>query len=226
MAQYTVPICEICISGQAGEHGPNINKEETLLCTEHEESFLFYCHDCETPVCRICSVKKHSRHLMTDLAELMLELKSKVSNVIISKSTTSQLNISKIKEETKTYREEVKAVIKTITDEGKYWKQLFDKKEEALIKEVQDKEHKEIQNMTAYREVNEGVVENCQTWQKDIKKMETTADILLFKKLKQLKPEVDQIVLKPIPNAPSVSYRNKKPLSTEIDSLFGELTFV
>ncbi|VDI29368.1 Hypothetical predicted protein [Mytilus galloprovincialis] len=255
MAQYTAPICQICIGGQAGEHycrqceqlfcgncksshlrtkisknhtfvsGPNINKEEKLLCTEHEESFLFYCHDCETPVCRICSVKKHSRHLMTDLTETTLELKSEVSKVIISKITASQLNISRIKEETKTYREEVKVVIKTITDEANYWKQLIDKKVEALIKEVQNKEHKEIQNMSTYSEVNEGVVENCETWQKDIKTMETTADILLFKKLKQLKPEVDQIVLKPIPNAPFVSYRNKKPLSTDLDSLFGKLSF-
>lgn len=102
---------------------------------------------------------------------------------------------------------------------------MIDKKVKALIKEVQDKEQKKIQNMTAYRELNEGVVENCETWQTDINTMETRADILLLKKLKQLKPEVDQTILNPIPNAPFVSYRNKKPLRTDIDSLFGEIKF-
>ncbi|CAC5408088.1 unnamed protein product [Mytilus coruscus] len=61
--------------------------------------------------------------------------------------------------------------------------------------------------------------------QKNIKTMETTTDFLLLKKLKQLKTDVDQIVLKEIPDAPIVSYRHKKPSDTEIDKLFGELQF-
>ncbi|CAC5405739.1 unnamed protein product [Mytilus coruscus] len=254
MAQYANSTCEICIGGP-GEHfcrqcdqdfcgncklshlrtkisknhtfvsGTNIIKEEKPLCMEHKKSFLFYCDECDTPACRICSVEKHSRHLMVDLTKSTEKLRSELSKSIESKITTSKSNISKIEVETKTYREEVKAVIKTITDEGNYWKQFIDKKVEALIKLVQDKEHKEIQNMSAYSEVYEGVVENCQTWQTNIKKMETTTDVLLLKKLKQLKTDVEQTVLKQIPDAPAVSYRNKKPSGTEIDNLFGELKF-
>ncbi|XP_052075977.1 E3 ubiquitin-protein ligase TRIM36-like [Mytilus californianus] len=254
MAQTAASTCEICVGGP-GEHycqqcdqlfcgscklshlrtkiskdhtfvsGPNINKKEKLLCTEHEETFLFYCHDCDTPVCRICIVEKHNRHLMTDLTKSAEKLRSELVKNIESKVITSRQNISKIEMETKIYREGVKSVIKTITDEGNYWKQLIDKKVEALIKEVQDKEQKEIKSMSAYCEVYEGVVENCHTWQKKIKKMETTSDILMLKKLKQLKSDVDQIVLKQIPNTPSVSYRNKKPSGTEIENLFGELQF-
>ncbi|VDI42556.1 Hypothetical predicted protein [Mytilus galloprovincialis] len=254
MAQAAASICEICTGGP-GKHycqqcdqlfcrncklshirakislnhtfvsGPNINKEEKLLCSEHEEMFLFYCNDCDTPVCRICSVKKHSRHLMTDLTESTLKLKSEISKGIELKITKSRSNLSKIEEETQDYREQVKIVIKSITSAGIFLKQLIDKKVEALIKLVQDKEQKEMQNMTAYREVYKGVVEKCETLQKKISTMETTANVPLFKKLKQLETDCDQLVLKPIHSAPSVSYRNKKPSSKKIDNLFGELEF-
>ncbi|CAC5402512.1 unnamed protein product [Mytilus coruscus] len=252
MAQAAASTCEICIGGP-GEHycqqcnqlfcgscklshlranicknhtflsGPK--KEDTLLCAEHEERCLSYCHDCDTPVCIVCSVEKHSRHLMKGLAETTLKFKSELFENIESKAGTTNFNLGKIEKDTKVYREKVKAVIKTITEEGKYWKQLIDKKVEALIKLVQDKEQKETQNMTAYSEVYKGVAENCQTWQNNIKKMETTADIILLNKLKQLKTDVDKFVLKQIPDAPSVSYKSKTPAGTEIDNLFGEIQF-
>ncbi|CAC5408087.1 unnamed protein product [Mytilus coruscus] len=254
MAQAAASPCEICTGG-TGEHycqqcgqlfcircklshlramscknhtfvsGRDINQEETVLCTEHNESFLFYCQDCDTPVCRICSVEKHSRHLMTDLTKSTVQLRSELSKNIDAKITTTKLGLNKIEKETKAYREEVEAVIKTITDEGNYWKNLIDKKVEALIKLVRVKEQKRIQNILTYREVYKEAVENCQTMQKNIKTMETTTDFLLLKKLKQLKTDVDQIVLKEIPDAPIVSYRHKKPSDTEIDKLFGELQF-
>ncbi|CAG2212844.1 unnamed protein product [Mytilus edulis] len=146
MAQAAASICEICTAGP-GEHycqqcdqlfcgscklshlrmkisknhtflsGPNINKEEKPYCTEHEEMFLFYCSDCDTPVCRICSVDNHSRHLMTDLTKSTEKLRSELVENIESKVTKSRQNVNKIENYTKAYREEVKAVIRTITEE-------------------------------------------------------------------------------------------------------------
>ncbi|XP_071128203.1 transcription intermediary factor 1-beta-like [Mytilus edulis] len=253
MAQAAASTCEICIGGP-GEHyclqcnqlfcescklshsranicknhtflsGPK--KSDALFCPEHEERCLSYCHDCDTPVCIVCYNWKHRHHLMKELAESIQELKYKLFEKIETKVATANFNLDKIAKDTKAYREKVKAVIKTITREGKYWKQLIDKKVEALIKLVQDKEQRETQNMTAYSEVYKGVAENCQTWQSNTKKMKTTADILLLNKLKQLKYDFDQIVVKQIPNAPDVSYRNKKTSDAEIDNLFGELQFL
>ena len=157
MAQAAASTCEICTGGP-GEHycqqcdqlfcgncklshlrakscknhtfvsGRDINQEEKLLCTDHKESFLFYCQDCDTPVCRICSVEKHSRHLMTDLTKSTKKLRSELAKDIESKETTSRQNVNTIEKYTKAYREEVKAVIKTITEESNYWKKLIDKK--------------------------------------------------------------------------------------------------
>ncbi|VDH94202.1 Hypothetical predicted protein [Mytilus galloprovincialis] len=254
MAQAAASTCEICTAGPGEQYcqqcnqlfcgncklshlratsckshtflsGRHINQEEKLLCTEHTESFLFYCHDCDTPVCRICSVEKHSRHLMTDLTKSTIKLKSELAKSIESKITTSRQNINKIEIETNTYREIVKTVIKTITDEGNYWKNLIDKKVEALIKIVQDKELKEIQNMNAYIEVYNEVVENGQTLQTNMMTMETTADVLLLKKLQQLETDVEQIVLKQVPDAPFMSFRKRELSGTEIDNIFGELVF-
>lgn len=157
MAQAAASTCEICIGGP-GEYycqqcdqlfcgncklshlrakiskyhtfvgGSYINKEDKPHCTEHEESFLFYCHDCNTAVCRMCSVEKHSRYLMTDLTKSAVIIRSELVKNIESKQTSSQLNLNKIEKETKAYREKVKTVIKTITNEGNYWKDLIDQK--------------------------------------------------------------------------------------------------
>ncbi|CAG2230564.1 unnamed protein product [Mytilus edulis] len=254
MAQAAASTCEICTGGP-GEHycqqcdqlfcgncklshlrakscknhtfvsGRDINQEEKLLCTDHKESFLFYCQDCDTPVCRICSVEKHSRHLMTDLTKSTKKLRSELVKDIELKETTSRQNVNTIEKYTKAYREEVKAVIKTITEEGNYWKKLIDKKVEGFVKLVQDEEQKALHNMSALIKVHRKDFENCQQWQKNIKEMESIADVLLLKKLKKLKVDVDNIELQQVPERSSVSYRNKKPLGTEIDSLFGELQF-
>ncbi|CAC5408089.1 unnamed protein product [Mytilus coruscus] len=239
MAQAAASICEICTVGP-GEHfyqqcdqlfcgncklshvrakscknhtfvsGRDINQEKKLLCTEHKESFLFYCQDCDTPVFRICSVEKHSRHLMTDLTQSTVKLRSELAKDIELKVTTSKQNVNKIEHFTKAYREEVKAVIKTITEEGNYWKKLIAKKVDGFVKLMQDEEQKAFHNMSALTKVYRGVLENCQKWQKNIKEMETIADILLLQKLKQLKIDVDNIDLKQVPERSSVSYRNKK----------------
>ncbi|CAG2245447.1 TRIM9_67 [Mytilus edulis] len=228
MAQAAASTCQICTGGP-GQHycqqcdqlfcgscklshlrakisknhtflsGPNINKEEKLLCTEHKESFLFYCRDCETPVCKICTVEKHSRHLMTDLTRSTVQLRSELSKNIDAKVTTSKLSLSKIEKETKAYREEVKAVIKTITEEGNYWKNLIDTKVDSFVRLVQNEEQKALQNMSALLKIYRGVFENYQQWQKNIKEMESIEDTLLLQKLRKLKVDVGNIDLKQIP---------------------------
>ncbi|XP_063416385.1 E3 ubiquitin-protein ligase TRIM9-like [Mytilus trossulus] len=254
MAQAAASTCEICTGGP-GEHycqqcdqlfcgncklshlrtksckkhtfgsGRDINQEEKLLCTDHKESFLFYCQDCDTPVCRICSVEKHSRHLMTDLTKSTKKLRSELAKDIELKEISSRQNVNTIEKYTKAYREEVKAVIKTITEEGSYWKKLIDNKVEDFVKLVQDEEQKALQNMSALTKIYRKDFENCQQLQKNIKEMESIADVLLLKKLKKLRIDVDNIELQQDPESSSVSYRNKKRLGTEIDSLFGELQF-
>lgn len=254
MAQAAPSNCEICIDGP-GEHycqqcdqlfcggckkshlrytiskhhtfcsEQNINPEEKLLCTKHEEGFLFYCKECDTLVCRICSVEKHCGHLLTDLTKSTLTLKSELVKNIESKIGTSNLNLNKLQSDTKAYREEVKAVIKMITEEGNNLKKLIDKKVESLVKLVQDGEQKALQSISAVTEVYLRVDKHCQQWEKNVKEMETIADELLLQKLQKLKIDVDDTDLKQVPERFSVSYKNKKLSVSEIDSLFGELQF-
>lgn len=162
---------------------------------------------------------------MTDLTESTKKLRSALVKDIESKVTTSRDNERNIEKETKTYREEVKAVIKTITEEGNYWKELIDEKIDKFVKLVQKEEQKVLQNMSALTKDYRAVFENCQQWHKNIEEMETLADVLLLHKLKQLKINVDNTDLKQVPERDSVSYRTKVISGTEIDNLFGELQF-
>ncbi|XP_063416198.1 E3 ubiquitin-protein ligase TRIM36-like [Mytilus trossulus] len=207
--------------------GKNINKEEKRLCIEHEERFSFYCHDCETPVCSSCSVHTHQGHLLTDLTKSAVKLKLELVKIIESTITTSTSCIGKIEEDTKTYHQKTKTVNKTITEEGNYYKELIDKKVHSFVKLVQDETQKALGSMSTATKVYLDILENCQQWQKNITEMETKSDVLLVKKLKHLKTDVDQTVLKQSLDTPrpSVSYTNKKLSDTDIDNLFGDLTF-
>ncbi|VDI58749.1 Hypothetical predicted protein [Mytilus galloprovincialis] len=160
---------------------------------------------------------------MTDLTESTLKLKSELVRNIESTVATSNFNLSKIETDTKAYREEVKAVIKTITEEGNNWKKLIDKKVNSLVKQVQDGEQNALHSMSALTLFNRELLDNCQQWQNNVKEMETTTDVSLLQKLKQIKTDVDKIEFMHIPVAPSVSYRNRKSSGTNIDTLFGEL---
>ncbi|XP_052075975.1 uncharacterized protein LOC127714068 [Mytilus californianus] len=160
---------------------------------------------------------------MTDLNESTLKLKSELVKNIESKVATSNLNLRKIESDTKAYCEEVKAVIKTITEEGKTLKRLIDKKVDSLVKIVQDGEQKALQSMSVLIKFNRGLLENCEQWETNVKHMEETADVLLLQNLKQIKTDVDKIECKQSFAAPFVSYRNRKSSGTDIDILFGEL---
>lgn len=72
---------------------------------------------------------------MTDLTKPTIKLKSELAKIIESKITTSRQNINKIEIETNTYRKIVKTVIKTITDEGNYWKNVINKKSRSFDKD-------------------------------------------------------------------------------------------
>ncbi|CAC5385685.1 unnamed protein product [Mytilus coruscus] len=152
MAQAAASTCEICTAGP-GEHycqqcdqlfcggcksphlrtkscknhtfliGPNINKEEQLFFAQNTKKTVR---------------RENTRHLMTDLTKSPEKPRSELVKNVESKVTTSKQNINEIEIETQTYREEVKDVIKTITEEGNYWKQLIDKKVEALIKDSKE----------------------------------------------------------------------------------------
>lgn len=254
MAQVASKVCDICLSGHGEYYcqqcdqlfcgncklshlrakisknhillkGPDIKLNEKIFCKEHDnENFILYCHDCDIQVCIQCSVKQHSRHYMTDLKETSEKIKAELLGNLEYKVSTANLNISKMEKKTEVYRDEIKAVIKTITEEGNYLKELIDKKVEALIKSVQDGEQKEIQNLSAYTESYREVLDKCITWQKEIGEVETKAYSLLLQKLKKIKTDVDLIELKQVLDKPSMSYSKKELCGTDIDTLFGKLS--
>lgn len=79
---------------------------------------------------------------MTDLSKSTATFKSELAKNIESKVIKSKLSLSELEKELKAYSEEVKAVIRTITEEGNYQRKLIDQKVEGFVKKVHAKEQK------------------------------------------------------------------------------------
>ncbi|VDI05697.1 blast:Transcription intermediary factor 1-alpha [Mytilus galloprovincialis] len=114
-------------------NGSNINPEDEPFCKEHDENFIFYCVECEMPICKICSVKKHKKHDMSEINESTNELQAEVKQVIDSKIKSIKTNLNKIEKGTGMYQSEIKEAIRVITEDGKQMKQWIDQKVQALI---------------------------------------------------------------------------------------------
>ncbi|VDI40867.1 Hypothetical predicted protein [Mytilus galloprovincialis] len=82
--------------------GLNINQEKKTFCSDHNESFIFRCIDCDTAVCQICAVKKHNRHNMLGIGESLNvkeETKQKISSETNSEFSDSLDRVNKNNQE-------------------------------------------------------------------------------------------------------------------------------
>ncbi|CAC5412073.1 unnamed protein product [Mytilus coruscus] len=168
MAQSASKSCDICMSGPGRSYceqcdqwmcencktlhlrskicrnhtflsGSNINPQEKTFCKEHDENFIFYCIDCDMPICKICSVKKHKKHEMSEINESTQELQAEVKRLIDSKINSVKTNLDKIEQSTGNYQRDIKEAIRVITEDGKQIKQWIDKKVQALIRSLEKK---------------------------------------------------------------------------------------
>lgn len=113
---------------------------EKPLCKEHNENFLFYCIDCDFPICKMCIVKKHKKHITSDINEsvkqLQVEVKQKI-DLKIKNLKQHQEHIEHVKGKFKT---DIKEAVRVITEVGNQIKQWIDKKVQALVTLLEEKE--------------------------------------------------------------------------------------
>ncbi|CAC5403525.1 unnamed protein product [Mytilus coruscus] len=255
MAQSASKSCDICMSGPGRNYceqcdqwmcdncktlhlrskmcknhtflsGLNINPEDKLLCKEHDENFIFYCIDCDIPICKMCIVKKHKKHDTSEINESTQELQSEVKKMIDSKIKSVQTNLDKIEEGTGRYQSDVKEAICMITEEGKQMKLWIDRKIEALIISLEEKETASIQALQSIRTEFQNDMEmlkKCQNAFADSQKI--TDSTKLLKRLKHIKSELDVAGGKQSPVMPTVKYNKKNVSELEIINLFGDISF-
>ncbi|XP_063416409.1 E3 ubiquitin-protein ligase TRIM71-like [Mytilus trossulus] len=255
MAQAASKTCEICVSGPGHNYceqcdqlfcdgckishlrtkmsknhtflsGPNINPEVKLYCKEHDENFIYYCMECNTPICKICVIKKHKSHDFAEIKESTEGIKAEVKMAIDMKMKNLQSKIANIDQGSNQYQADVHKVIQSIRAEGKRLKEMIDQKVEGLINTVKEKDTRNVQPLQSVGNELKIALDKANEQQKfyqDTQGIKDTSKLL--QKLKQMKSQIDQIQEIQIPIMPSVKYAKKTVAEGEIEKLFGELTF-
>ncbi|XP_076072129.1 E3 ubiquitin-protein ligase TRIM45-like [Mytilus galloprovincialis] len=255
MAQVASKTCDICVSGP-GHHyceqcdqlfcdgckishlrtkmsknhtflsGPNINPEVKQYCKEHDENFIYHCKECNSPICKICVIKKHKSHDFAEIKESTEGIKNEVKIVIDMKMRNLQSKIAVINQGTHAYQADVQKVIQAITEEGRHLKEMIDKKVEGLIDTVKEKDRRNVQTLQSVGNELKTALDKTKEQQKFYQDTQGIKDTTkLLQKLKQIKSQIDQIEEMKIPIMPSVKYAKKTVAEGEIGKLFGELTF-
>ncbi|XP_071127515.1 transcription intermediary factor 1-alpha-like [Mytilus edulis] len=206
--------------------GSNINPEEKSFCNEHDENFIFYCDDCDMPICKICSVKEHKKHDMSEINESTQELQAEVKKIIESKFKSVKKNLNQIEQGTEEYQSEIKEAIRVITEDGKQMKQLIDKKVQALITSL---EEKETANLKVFQSIRTGFQNDLgkfveyQTAFNECQKVVNASKLLT--QLKNIKSELDVECEKKLPVMPNIKYDRKKVSERDMFNLFGDISF-
>ncbi|VDI83803.1 Hypothetical predicted protein [Mytilus galloprovincialis] len=242
MAQVASKVCEICEGGHGKYHcqecdqlfcenckmihtRQRISKNHTYLTvsnTNMEDKMFSNGHMSVTKVNRRSttdpseSTKNKLEKLQT---ESLMNIEDKVAR---AKSCISQMDDTR-----KSYRENIKKVIHTITEDGDDLKKLIDQKVDEFRNMIRDEEQKEIEKMVTYNKGCRAVLQKFQSLEKDIKAVVASTDvhIQLLQKMKQFNTDVDSVELQEVPDEPNVPYRNKKLSDTDKENLFGKLQF-
>ncbi|CAC5372854.1 unnamed protein product [Mytilus coruscus] len=255
MAQAAFKTCDICVSSpghnyckqcdqlfcdgckishlrtkMSKEHtflsGPNINPEGKKYCNEHDENFIYYCIECDTPICKICVIENHKKHDFSEIKTLTEIYKTEVEKEINMKLNKLKTNIMAIDQGTKAYQCDVNAVIHSIREEGILLKKLIDTKVEDLLKSVKEKYATKLQSLQSigneFKTAFDKAEEQHKIYQ-DTTQITETSKLLL--KLKQIKLQIADVEVKQLPGMPSVNYFKNRAPASEIEKLVGDLRF-
>lgn len=128
-------------------------------CTDHNEEFSFVPCDVHNDVlvCRCCLTEKHNGHKLSQPNYIIVNLKTKIEQKILTKINKSSENVSKLKHNLSAFNGEVEVVIKSITEEGNALKSMVDKYTAIQIASFQEqtgKESKRLESILFYNETN------------------------------------------------------------------------
>lgn len=252
MAQTAAKSCEICASAagqyqcqqcdqlfcqncKVGHLKTKMTKNHTFTsgdtskivktyCKQHDELFIYQCIPCNTQVCRICVLKTHNGHKMTDSSEFAEKLRKEVNKEINDKIAILESNTKQLEKTTKQYQQEVKTVIAAINDEGSRLKKLVDKKVVELIQWVKGHESRQLKEIIKAKDEFKRDLENIkkleqqfQTFQQDVN------DETFNKRIDKLKSNVEEITVEILTSVPTMGYTPKQMSHDTISNLFGAL---
>ncbi|VDI05703.1 Hypothetical predicted protein [Mytilus galloprovincialis] len=161
---------------------------------------------------------------MSEIHESTQEFQAEVKKVIDSRIKSVKTNLDKIEQGTGNYKSEIKEAIRGIAEDGKQVKQWIDKKVEALITSLEEKEtaNPEVfQSITTAFQNDLGKFVKCQTALNECQKVANASKLLTH--LKHIKAELDVESEKQLPLMPKIKYNKKKVPERELLNVFGDI---
>jgi len=206
--------------------GTNINTETKVGCTDHDEDFIYLCEDCNQLICRLCVTKAHKKHAVVDVKDSNKEVQTEISKYLDSKVDNVRSSAKLIDKRTTTYKTEVEATVKVIIEHGNLIKDMVDKKVDSLIKALRERESIELQSLSRANKDCKDLLGEATRQQQIYQDMIKQCDeVALFHKMKKIKSDIYNLKSVDVTSLPSATYNRKNVNFSDVEKLFGNLTF-
>ena len=207
--------------------GTNVNMEKKAGgCTDHNEDFVYLCEDCDQLICRLCVTKTHQKHYLVGIKDSNNKVQTEISKYLDSKVHNVRSSATLIERKAKTYKEDVEATVKVIIEHGNLIKAMVDKKVDTLIKALRERESIELQSLTKTntdcKDLLGEATRQQQIYQDMIKQCN---EVALFQKMKKIKSDIDNLKSVDVTRLPSTTYNMKSVNFSDVEKLFGNITF-
>ena len=204
--------------------GPNINTEKKG-CTDHNEDFIYLCEDCNQLICRLCVTRAHNKHDLVDITDSNKKVQTEISKYLNSKILNYRSSGKLVEKKTKTYTSEVEATAKVIVEHGNIIKAMVNKKVDALIKSLRERERIEMQSLSKASTDCKGLLREATRQQQIYQDMIKECDeVTLFQKMKKIESDINNLKSVDVTKLPSARYNRKHVNFHDVEILFGKLT--
>ncbi|CAC5357800.1 unnamed protein product [Mytilus coruscus] len=192
-------------------------------CNDHNEAFSFVCIPCDVPVCICCVTEKHNGHKLSQLKDIIVQLKTKIEEDILTKINKASANVSRLKQNLSAFNGQVETVIKSITEEGDKIKSMVDQFTANKIASLEKEARKERGRLAAMLSDYKIVFGNANALKNRKISIEEQSrhDGSLIKMLKTLNEDIDKLEVCPLPDFPSATYTPKVVNENDISQLLG-----
>jgi hypothetical protein len=200
--------------------------EKKVGCADHDEDFIYLCEDCDRLICRVCVTKAHQKHAVVEIKDSNKKVQTEISTYLDSKVNNVRSSATVVEKATKTYKAEVEATVKVIIEHGNLIKDMVDKKVDALIKALRDRQIIELQSLTkANTECKDLLGEATRQQQIYQDMLKQCDEVALFQKMRKIKSDIDTLKSVDVTSLPSATYNRKNVNFSDVEKLFGNVTF-
>ncbi|VDI67357.1 Hypothetical predicted protein [Mytilus galloprovincialis] len=202
--------------------------EVTSMCNDHsEEDFIFICDRCDVPVCKICVVREHKGHKLSDIEETATMRENALAHVLTPRIAGAVRNSSEMSLNLSTFDSEINEVNRAIERHGQSIKELVDRQVALMVNNVKERAGRRKNKYSDVNDtLNDAVVKGKLLQQRHQDLTKSKNDGALILQLKKLSKDATNFHYPSVPNFPSVKYHPPKVTEGDVEALFGAFSFI